>query len=62
MVDGLKGNRIANGTWCPTTCRVLFAVESVLDERGVEEGEDAEDLFQRLFRVHVRRGVQVAVP
>ena len=36
-------------------------VESVLDEGGVEEGEDAEELVQRLLRVHVRGRVQVAV-
>ena len=38
-----------------------LGVEPVLDERGVEEGEDAEELVQRLLRVHVRRRVQVAV-
>ena len=37
-------------------------VKSVLDEGGVEEGEDAEELVQRLLRVHVRRRVKVAVP
>ena len=36
-------------------------VEAVLDEGGVEEGEDAEELVQRLLRVHVRGRVQVAV-
>ena len=38
-----------------------LGVEAVLDERGVEECEDAEELVQRLLRVHVRGGVEVAV-
>ena len=33
----------------------------MLDEGGVEEGEDAEELVERLLRVHVRGRVQVAV-
>ena len=44
-----------------TQMRDDMGVESVLDEGGVEEGEDAEELVQRLLRVHVRGGVQVAV-
>ena len=58
VVHGDRADEVEN---LPEDLRDDLGVESVLGEGGVDEGEDPEELVQRLLRVHVRRRVQVAV-